>query len=342
MTNRRIYYPTAGFAISPVGTTSVTSDHIVHGGQTIGIETNFNLERVFEIGQSTEYEAVEEVPDVSINVSKVLDGYCPLYLLATNGASNATLQGRADVQTIASLFVYPEDHVSASGNPLTQADTSGCYVGSVGYNFPAEDNFTEDLSLVANHKTWRTSGFTFTGTMFDDTDQPLSITGSGGINRREDMIFLPEAGGTKLPPDVAGITSSGTNESNNDVFGASIQNISVTADFGRTGLKELGRKKDYYKFRAPVTTVTTEIEIIAKTGDMVDAREDTDNLNNREIFIKTREGLQLDLGSKNKLASSSMGGLDAGGENVTASYTFENANFLTVQHPQDITTALRP
>ena len=342
MPNYRMFYPHAGATITPIGLTSFGATHVIHGLQDVGISTNFNLERIFEIGQATEYEAIEEVPDVSVDLTKVMDGYCPMYLLATNGATSSTLEGRADKQCTFSLFVYPMEHASASGTPLRQVDVSGCFINSVSYTAAVEENCTETMNLVSNDKVWKSSAFNFSGDMFDNTDVPLAITGSGGINRREDVIFSPVSGGTVLPPDIAGISSSGSNNQTNGVFGASIQRLSVNADFGREGLKELGRKRDYYKFRQPVTTVNTEVEVIAKTGDLVDARGDTDNLTNRTIFIKLREGLQLDLGTKNKLESSSMTGLSAGGGNATVTYTFGNANFLTVQHPMDITTALRP
>lgn len=342
MANKTLRYPFAAAAIGPDGTTSFSSSMIVHGAQSITMDTNFNLERVFEIGQSTEYEAVEDVPDVSVNMTKVLDGYCPMYLLATNGATNATLQGRADKQCILGLAIYPDDFASASGTPLKEVDVSGCFISSVGYNFPVEGNFTEELGLVSNSKVWKASSFGFTGTIFDNLDVPKSIFGSGGVNRREDFIFSPVNGGSILPPDIPGITSSGTNESTGGIFGASLQNIRVSVDMGREGVKELGRKKDYYKYRSPTVIVTTEVEAICKTGDLVDAYDDgRDNLTNREIRIKVREGLILDLGVKNKMESCGMAGLEAGGGNATMSFRFSNANYFTVTHFDDITSALR-
>ena len=53
------------------------------------------------------------------------------------------------------------------------------------------------------------------------------------------------------------------------------------------------------------------------------------------ILIITREGTKLDLGSKNKLSSVNYTGGDAGGGNVTISYSYSNFNDLIVTHPQD-------
>lgn len=342
MPNRRFHYAVAGAAITPDGTATVTASHVIHGLQSCSNDANLNLEKVFEIGQSSEYEQVENLPDVSISLSKVLDGYCPMYLLATNGATGSALSSRADIQSIFRLFVYPDDYVSASGTALQQLTVSGSYINSVSYTFPVDGNFTEEMTLGSSSRNWKASSFDFTGEMFDNTDTPLNITESGGVQRREDLIYSPVAGGTVLPADIAGITSSGTNEESNGTFGAAVQNISVSVDMGREDILELGRFKEYAKLRNPVVDVNTEIEIIAKTGDLVDISADGGNVTNQNISINLRDGLAIDLGSTNKLQSVSLGGFDAGGGNANATYSYSNANFFTVQHPQDITTGLRP
>jgi hypothetical protein len=342
MPNRRFHYAVAGAAITPDGVATVTASHVIHGLQSCSNDANLNLEKVFEIGQSSEYEQIENLPDVSISLSKVLDGYCPMYLLATNGATGAALASRGDIQSIFRLFVYPDDYVSASGTALQQLTVSGSYINSVSYTFPVDGNFTEEMTLGSSSRNWKASSFDFTGEMFDNTDTPLNVTESGGVQRREDLIFSPVVGGTVLPADIAGITSSGTNETSNGTFGAAVQNISISVDMGREDILELGRFKEYAKLRNPVVDVNTEIEIIAKTGDLVDISSEGGNVTSQAISINTRDGLAIDLGTTNKLQSVSLGGFDAGGGNANATYSYSNANFFTVQHPQDITTALRP
>jgi len=48
-----------------------------------------------------------------------------------------------------------------------------------------------------------------------------------------------------------------------------------------------------------------------------------------------REGTDLDLGTKNKLASVTYGGGDAGGGNVVVTYNYSNFNVLVIKHPED-------
>ena len=53
------------------------------------------------------------------------------------------------------------------------------------------------------------------------------------------------------------------------------------------------------------------------------------------IFFYTRNGLGLDLGSKNRLSSVSYGGGDAGGGNATSTYSYVNYNDLDIQMRQN-------
>jgi len=63
-----------------------------------------------------------------------------------------------------------------------------------------------------------------------------------------------------------------------------------------------------------------------------------DNLSNEVIRIATCEGTRIYLGNKNKLASINYGGGDAGGGNVTVTYSYTTFNDFTVLHPQDPTS----
>jgi hypothetical protein len=338
MSNKRQFYAHKSASIAPEGSTSFTA---VHGLQVCTIDTSFNTEKIFEIGQLSDYEIIEETPDVTVTMTKVLDGYPLLWHLSTEDAGNATLVGRSNQKCNFLLNIYPDDFSSASGTPLQEVLCSGMYPANVSYSMGVDDNFTEDVSLVGNSKVWRNANFLHTGTIFDDTDSPLALTDSGGVQRRQEFIFSPVADGSILPVDVAGITSSGGNEEVNGIYGAAVQSVNVSCDFGRTGLKELGRKLDYHKYIDFPVDVTTDIEIIAKSGDLVDCVEDTDNLTDRQITIKVTDGTKLDLGAKNKLSNISMGGGDATGGNDTITYSFTNSNLITVTHPQDPTVALR-
>ncbi len=197
---------------------------------------------------------------------------------------------------------------------------------------------------------------------FTSLDSP---PGTGGVNRRENLIttFLPANGldvngmvadsdTTILPPEVFGISDSGTNEKSNGTdFDAHLTSITVSADLGREAINELGRKAPYFRNAAFPVEVTCEIEVTSTSGDMISATEagiystgtdpclDGGNLVDRTIRIATCEGTRIYLGVRNKLSSVNYTGGDSGGGNVTVSYTFSTFSDFTVMHSGDPNTS---
>lgn len=335
MPQNRLYWAVQAVGFKPDGDENAYTP--LHGGQTIGLDTAFNLEQYFELGQQEVYENVEGIPDISVSVEKVLDGYPTIYHLATEGATNDTLAGRGNVRTIMAMSVYDDTFESASGTPLLTVECSGLYVSSLSYSFPVEGAATESVTLVGNDKRWSVGGATlygdaFDGTIFDNTDEPLALAASGGIQFREN--FKVGDGESRFPTEIPGIDGSGYNQVYNGRCEVSIQNVSVSADLGRSELFELGKKNPYFRYVDFPVEVTTDIEIMAKSGDMIDANSDSDNLTNQAILIKMEEGLQIDCGSRNKLSNVSYGGGDAGGGNATITYSYVGYNNMTVSHPQ--------
>tara|TARA_Y100000310_G_scaffold304680_1_gene344081 strand:+ start:5307 stop:6506 length:1200 start_codon:yes stop_codon:yes gene_type:complete len=376
MANNRVYYAIqqVSFGKNSSGSTGVKTAG--HGVQSCGITTTFNLEQVFELGQLAIYENVEGTPDIEVTMSKVLDGYIPLYCLATSDQTNGPqLAKRCDsnTKTTVQLGIWDEAVESAgqsSSNAQTWVEMSGLYLSSVSYNFPVDDNFSEDLTLVGNTKIWGTGQSTssincqpkyfptgIAGAFGGNNDAPV---GTGGVNRRQNMIFatgtqaLADATLTKplvnaqvtdpdktvLPADIPGFTPSGAKDF------AKVQSITTSVDVAREELFELGAKIAYAR---PVTfpiEVTCDIEITAASGDLVNAIDacsgvatscaEADNLTNRTIRIATCEGTRVFLGNKNKLASVTYGGGDAGGGNATVTYSYTTFNDFTIMHFADM------
>ena len=356
--NYRIFYAIQQIAFAREGKTETASNYTeAHGVQSVGITTTFNLEQAFELGQLAIYENIEGIPDIEVTIEKVLDGYAPIYCLATRGAVGTSLTGRQNQKTQAVLNIF-KDTATATENDsdrVTQCYMSGLYVSSVSYTFPVEGNSTESVTLVGNNKLWVTPVASMGKFDESDDDAPAATT---GVMRREDLKFnytakptsavtggpgavqpagLAGAGGTNacvLPLDIDGISSSGTNDkfAGTNIFKSHIQNISVSTDLGREQLFELGRKGAYYRYVTFPVEVTSEFTVIATSGDMVNAKEEEDNLQHQRIYIQTEEGLQINAGDKNKLASVGMTGGDAGGDNVELTYTYTNFNDFDIAH----------
>ena len=67
MANKRIFYAVQQAGFSKLGLNTFTS---VHGLQTLGITTKFQLEQAFEIGQNEIYQNIENIPDVEVNTNR--------------------------------------------------------------------------------------------------------------------------------------------------------------------------------------------------------------------------------------------------------------------------------
>lgn len=350
MPNNRIFWATHAVGVAPLGSTTFTT---AHGVQSIGINTTFNLEQAFELGQISLYQIIENVPDIEVTMEKVIDGYPLLYHLCARGTTDRTLNGSANQRCNLVMGIFTDTQTNASGTPVTEVHLSGLYVSSLSYNISVDGNSTESITLVGNNKTWKTSGYLFTGSIFNGTDVPLSGAVNGGIQRRQHVVFTPTTSGvdvngqindgscTILPVDVAGISSSGTNDLRSDgSYSCALQSIRISADLGREAIYELGHKGPYYRFINFPIQVGTEIVAVSKSGDLVQATEagvlgNGNNITDRTIKVKLQEGTFINLGTKNKLQSSNMAGGDTGGGNKTMTYNFVNWNDLTVNHPMD-------
>ena len=362
-TNDRIFYACQAVGIQPHGDGgAVATGEVIHGLQSVGVTTNFNLEQAFELGQIEIYENIEGTPDVEVTLEKVLDGYPLIYHLASVGGLDGTvagsgLVGRSKSRCDVRLGIFPDNQNNVSaGNTSAEAEVymSGMYISSVSYTVPTDGSMTESVTLVGNNKQWLTTGQKLTNTAvdaFDGTDSPAALStpaadgttslASGGVQQREDVLLS----GCILPQSIKGVI--GTDYANgidpttldNHVH---LQSFSCSTDFSREDILELGRKTPYARPAAFPIEVTAEIEAITTSGDFVNAFEfgNTDldatsasgnNTQEESIFIAVRAGYGFDLGQKNRLSSVSYGGGDAGGGNATCTYSYTNFNELDVQ-----------
>lgn len=358
--NNRIFYACQAVAITNEGDDVIATGDMAHGVQSVGMTTNFNLEQAFELAQIEIYENIEGTPDVEVTLEKVIDGYPLIYHMASTGIDsvvgtvNSGLAARSDVKCDLRLGIFDakSNNVASaqdnSGNPEVEVYCSGMYISSVSYTIPVDGNATESVTLVGNNKLWLTGGdvkikdadvAAFNGT---DSPKAFGVAGaaSGGIQRREDVLLS----GCILPTVIQGVVGSGYgNAANADgTPRIHIQNFTCSTDFSREDILELGRKTPYFRPANFPIEVTCEIEAITTSGDFVSAYEFGDsslydtidsgnNVSNESIFMFTRGGLGIDLGNKNKLSSVSYGGGDAGGGNVSCTYSFSNFNQLDIQ-----------
>jgi hypothetical protein len=206
MANNRIYY-----AIQQVTLGPNSSPTAVHGLQSVGITTNFNLEQVFELGQLALYQNIENIPEIEVTLNKVLDGYPLLYCLATEVgtaintnlvAEGPDLAGRQNARVDVRLGIFSDTKTSAKGTSFSAVVCSGMYVSSVSYTFPVDGNFTEDVTLVGNDKIW---GANVSGQFQNNDDEPLAVE---GVNRRQHL----QLSACRFPTQIPGIGTNGIND----------------------------------------------------------------------------------------------------------------------------------
>jgi hypothetical protein len=384
-TNKRVFYATQGVAIGDMGAsgvkdawgTSTAGDDfigsgnmiIMHGLQSVGVNTNFSLEAVQELGQLSIYENVEEVPDIEATFERVLDGYTMAYHAATIRAEDPTLSGRANARADLRMVIGLDTKSAVSSGDSLAAELycSGMYWSSVSINLPTDGNFTESLTLVGNNKKWiavetgslsagillGASGAVNSVFAFGD-DSPDSP--DGGVLRRNNFLTgsgtVARGSGnfvTVVPDFITGVSNNG---GISGATGASsfrrcgtintdnvhIQSISFSVDAGREAINQLGTYAPYYRYVNFPVNVTTEIQVIAVGGDNINAVEDVPsggNLSNHTIQVCLNDSTVIQVGNKNKLTSVSYGGGDAGGGNATITYSMQNNNDFVILHSGD-------
>lgn len=341
--NQRVYYPIQAIGFATLGTVHATGAYrAAKGVQSIGLNTNFTLDPVYQLGQIELYEYIENTPDIELTCEKVIDGFALLEHLATPAATVATLAGRYNTNRAqVAIAYYNINQDFASGMPLSTVVMSGMYVSAINWNMPIEGNMTESLTLVGNDKRWYShatgtpAGLSGTpwlaSTLFTGTESP--VTASGGVLRRENVNMTDSRWPTDIP-GISGNSLSGVNPVVTDGFAARIQSVTVGVNLGRTSLFQLGRKTPYFRYAEFPTEVTCAIETTANEhGDFVNALETQDNLTDQYIKIVLEQGITLDLGIKNKLQSITSAGGDTGGGNVTTTFNYSNFNSLKITQP---------
>lgn len=365
--NNRIFYGSQIAQLKPATTgTKYAAWYQPEGVQSVGFNNTLSTEQAFQLGAIDIYSISENVPEVEITVNKVLDGSCPLYLMAMggkNGIAGANVTNFDDTTELNDkgfgglayntvdfrLGIYKDTQSTVSGTTQDFVLCTPTYLSSLNYTFPIDGNATEEISLVGNNKYWKknnhttVSSMTFTAAAVNKTAKKLA---------RRQYVQISES---TLPTGYGEVFKSGglptgTGAGEGELH---LQNISISASLGRENINELGQLASYYRYATFPVEVTTEFEIIAQVGDYVTANDfifnsgcavNYNNLNDFPIRLKIcgsgvgdadnsydytvadNNYLEFYLGSGNKLTSVSYAGGDTGGGNANITYGFRNYN----------------
>lgn len=339
--NNRIYYASQAVLLQPQNSdgTALGDWLAPQGLQSVGMTTNFNLDRVFQLGQLDLYEQVENVPEIQVTLNKVVDGTPPLYLMCMGGdtgISGAKGKELAEVCTNRVNFklgIYPDTVTAATGNATHYVFCSGMYLSSINYTLPVEGNMTEEIQLVGNNKVWNSGGVF---SMSEMNPSGKTTPRAPSIGRR----YSFNTSLSSLPTGLGGIPiPSGREESR-----PYVNNITVSSNLGREAIYELGKYTPYFRYVNFPVEVTSEFAVTASDGDYVNANDFNNattcgsvgkNLTDKSIKLVvcgsgTGDAMIVDLGNKNKLTSVNYTGGDTGGGNATITYSFQTFNKLVV------------
>lgn len=378
--NTRVFYATQGVAIGNIGAGIVsnswkTSDAsapasgrllVMHGMQSIGINSNFNLEQLFELGQLSLYVNQEDVPNIEISTERLLDGYTMTYHAATQAAINATLVARADTRTDVRMVISKSNLTAIDSGIFAASELycSGSYVSSIGISLPTDGAFRENVGFVSNNKKWIADSGNTEALLL--TTAALTISSLSGIFgndspntstsnalRRQNVVTgstgMAHAGTTYrtvLPTFITNVTAGNAVNSRaatnagpfitDAIGGTHIQAIEFSCDLNREAINQLGTFAPYNRYANFPVEVTTRIDVIAIAGDNITAVETSNaNLSNHEIQVVLDDSTVISTGRKNKVTSVTYGGGDAGGGNAAITYNMSTYNDFIILHSGD-------
>ena len=232
MASNRIFY--ACQSVNLGGTT-------LTGVQSVGLNTNFSFDQVFQLGQIEIYENLEGIPDVEISIERVLDGNTDnLY-----GMFGSTVAGVAAARKTGQISIYDDQEQPAGPSTIstqassasTMVECTGLYLSNYTVNFNLEGPTTESVTLVGNSKSWTTPGTLHS--MSKDTDGPV-------VKRQNITVSSAPAGNH-------------------------FQSATFSIDFGREDLLKLGQKTPYFKAASFPVEATAEFVYNATDADVVDS-----------------------------------------------------------------------
>jgi hypothetical protein len=332
--NNRIFYACQAVAICKEGHTPAAglgaNAAMIKGVQSVGITSNFTLDQAFELGQIEIYENSEEIADIEVTIEKVIDGEKLIYGASCGNSVKTDMVAAGKNKCDIYLGIYTDaDSTTDSDAPLQVVMCSGMFISSVSYTYPSDGNATESCSFVGNDKFWtdNTAGvvpnpktsYGSPASGFDGTDTPAS-----GLVRRTNV----DVENCTLPAAVKSQSSGAGGKSQ----GHHIVSMSASTDFGRESIMELGKFGPYHRYAGFPVEVTSEFEVTAASGDLVNVSGSHPNLPavGEQITLKDDAGTVIDLGAKNKLSSVSYSGGDTGGGNATVTYSYSTFNTFNV------------
>ena len=279
MPNNRIFY---GCTAVDIGGT------VVNGAQSVGLTTNQTLDQAFQLGRVGIYDNAVVDGQIEITISKVLDKTSSLWKLATGGGN---IIDNIDDRSTIKIAIGSDTSSSVVSGVGVQG--TGFYLSSIGYNFPVDGAFTEDISFIGDNLSTASGISAPTGT-------------SASVGRRGTFTVTGGPGGTIL-------------------------SSSIQADFGREAIYSLSSTAPVFRYANFPFEITTEFEVLATSVPLSSINYGTPcaGSSSGTTITITACGYSFTT-SGNVLESTAYNGGDTGGGNATLTYTYKTYNDLTI------------
>jgi hypothetical protein len=269
---------------------------VVHGAQSVGITTTFDLEPVFQLGQVEALEVMSIAPNVEITVSRALT------------SQNATIWNGDFLTNVATAnktvcIAIGDDTAPLLTSSTAQIYCTGAGISGVTYTFPVDGVFTEEVTFVAQHK--QIGGCS------------VSVTKDTTSKAKTRQYYS------------GGAPSLVTNAGN-------LTNITISTSVGRENLFKLGQWKSYHSYMNLPAEVTVEFEVSATSVDGIAVGTDVGACASPTGGAFDEQNIVLNICGKTfsmekcKLSSVTYGGGDTSGGNATINFTYTTYNSLTV------------
>jgi hypothetical protein len=310
--SNRIYYAVQAVSLEPafptLDTAPVIAETIASGYQSVGINGTVDFEQIFELGRLDIYQNLEGVPSVEVTVERLLPKVSGTASATTKTLWEAVCGNSVTNAAVArpTLNMQVADDSTYSAEGFVQC--TGLYISNYTVNFQIDGAMTESMTLVGNALSW-TSGA-----------GPTIANGSTG------SAFITDAdaaGAIIRRQDVTACSPGTTNK---------LQSVSLSIDFSREDLFELGRKTPYYKAAGFPVESSAEFEYLADkdvSGLTFSDGQTSDATSDQTVSISAG-GKTFSIGTSARLNGTNYSGGDAGGGNATITYSYTGYNFFDV------------
>jgi hypothetical protein len=298
MATNRIFYAcqAVGFGPDNGGASAALT-----GVQSVGVNSTFGLEQVFQLGQIEIYENIEGTPEVELTIERVFDSASNLYGLFA-GANKSITQVATARKSVTLAVVDDSKSVHENTAGLIGVECTGVYMSNYSANFSVDGTSTDTITVVGNHQTWGAEALTLT-----------KAEGTATVAKRQNLS-LSAAG-------IAGATGK-------------VQSATVSIDFGREDLLEFGSKTPYFRAASFPVECSAEVSYNAVAanlnhGGLNFSDGQTTDVQGSDSAIKityNAGGGTGNIGISGRCTGMNYSGGDASGGNATVSYSYTGYN----------------